>query len=291
MAPQIVLMTGCSCGIGLAMVQRLARDPDQRFIIIATVIAMSEKNDLEAAVKDDLGSKVFIKELDITKDENITEIVADVVKSHGRIDVLLNIAGLAIVGIPERITREQIDKVFNVNVIGTMRLTQAVLPHMKEKQSGKIITFSSVAGKIGAPYLEYYCAAKFAVEGFFESLAACVRAFNIRVCLIEPKPVQTALWDGIQNDIKASAADESVSDIDRRQLRNMLARWDVTSALTLTTDDIVEALMTRCVDVDEPVLRHMLAGKLSEVIQKFAGDMTGESGLAALGLMSLSALE
>ncbi|XP_795038.4 retinol dehydrogenase 8 [Strongylocentrotus purpuratus] len=280
MAPQIVLMTGCSAGIGLAMVQRLARDPDQRFIIIATVIAMSEKNDLEAEVKDELGSKVFIKELDITKDENITEVVADVVKSHGRIDVLLNIAGLAIVGIPERITREQIDKVFNVNVIGTMRLTQAVLPHMKEKQSGKIITFSSVAGKIGAPYLEYYCAAKFAVEGFFESLAACVRAFNIRVCLIEPKPVQTALWDGIQNDIKASAADESVSDIDRRQLRNLLARWDVTSALT--TDDIVEALMTRCVDVDEPVLRHMFAGKFSEVIQKFAGDMTGESGLAAL---------
>eukprot|EP00057_Strongylocentrotus_purpuratus_P034400 XP_795038.3 PREDICTED: retinol dehydrogenase 8 [Strongylocentrotus purpuratus] len=289
MAPQIVLMTGCSAGIGLAMVQRLARDPDQRFIIIATVIAMSEKNDLEAEVKDELGSKVFIKELDITKDENITEVVADVVKSHGRIDVLLNIAGLAIVGIPERITREQIDKVFNVNVIGTMRLTQAVLPHMKEKQSGKIITFSSVAGKIGAPYLEYYCAAKFAVEGFFESLAACVRAFNIRVCLIEPKPVQTALWDGIQNDIKASAADESVSDIDRRQLRNLLARWDVTSALT--TDDIVEALMTRCVDVDEPVLRHMFAGKFSEVIQKFAGDMTGESGLAALGLMSISALK
>ena len=109
------------------------------------------------------------------------------------------------------------------------------------------------------------------------------------MCLIEPKPVQTALWDGIQNDIKASAADESVPEIDRRQLRNLLARWDVTSALT--TDDIVEALMTRCVDVDEPVLRHMLAGKLSEVVQKFAGDMTGESGLAALGLMSLSALE
>ena len=88
MAPQIVLMTGCSAGIGLAIVQRLARDPDHRFIIIATVIAISEKNDLEAAVKDDIGSKVFIKELDITKDENITEVVDDVITSHGRIDLL-----------------------------------------------------------------------------------------------------------------------------------------------------------------------------------------------------------
>eukprot|EP00057_Strongylocentrotus_purpuratus_P007822 XP_011662296.1 PREDICTED: retinol dehydrogenase 8 [Strongylocentrotus purpuratus] len=275
MAPQIVLMTGCSSGIGLAMVQRLARDPDQRFIIIATVIAMSEKNDLEAAVKDDLGSKVFIKELDITKDENITEVVADVIKNHGRIDVLLNIAGVAFYGVPERITRKQIDLSFNVNVIGPIILTQAVLPHMKEKHSGKIITFSSVAGRIGCPYSEVYNASKFAVDGFFEALAAGLRAFNIRVCLIEPRQVDTGFWGGVLKQIEAGANDETITEIDRRQLRNRHANIQVSTILKVV--EVVDVVMTKCLDVDEPVLRQMIDGESGENLHKNRRGVDGRS--------------
>nr|XP_054772143.1 retinol dehydrogenase 8-like [Lytechinus pictus] len=288
MAPQIVLMTGCSTGMGLAMVQRLARDPDHRFIIIATVIAMSEKTDLEAAVKDDIDKTVFIKELDITKDDNITEVVENVINDHGRIDILLNIAGLAIVGIPERLTREQIDKTFNVNVIGTIRLTQAVLPHMKEKQSGKIITISSIVGRLGVPYNELYSSSKFAVEGFFEGLAAGLRAFNIRVCLIEPRQVQTELLDGLTAGLKASAEDESAFDIDRRQLRKMLGRMEA-GAPPLTREDIVDAVITRCIDVEKPVFRHFLGGRLAEILPNTLGDLTGESTLAIFGFEAVNA--
>ncbi|XP_030839376.1 retinol dehydrogenase 8-like [Strongylocentrotus purpuratus] len=285
MAPQIVLMTGCSAGIGLAMVQRLARDPDQRFIIIATVISMSEKNDLEDAVKDDIDSKVFIKELDITNDRNIAEVVADVINSHGRIDVLFNITGMSFVGIPERVPREQIDRIFSVNVTGTIRLTQAVLAHMKKRRSGKFITFSSLAGRIGFPYSEFYCASKFAIEGLFESLAAGLRSFNIRVCLIEPKEVNTGLWDGMKQDMELLANDETTSDVDRRQLRITLARSREGAALTV--NDVVDSVMTNCLDVDKPVLRHLIAGETNDLIQKTALDLTGEAGIDALGFKNL----
>ena len=86
--PQIVLMTGCSSGIGLATAKRLAHDPDQRFVIIATVIAMSEKDDLVAAVGEKLDKTVFIKKLDLTIDQDITDVVDDVIKTHVRVDVL-----------------------------------------------------------------------------------------------------------------------------------------------------------------------------------------------------------
>nr|XP_054772762.1 retinol dehydrogenase 8-like [Lytechinus pictus] len=290
MAPQIVLVTGCSSGIGLAMVQRLARDPDHRFIIIATVIAMSEKNDLMAAVKDYIDKAVFIKEMDITKDGDITTVVESVINDHGRIDILLNIAGLSVIGIPENISREQVDQIFSVNVIGTIRLTQAVLPHMKEKQSGKIITFSSVAGRIGFAYIELYCASKFAVEGFFESLAAGVCAFNIRVCLMKPGPVKTGLWDFTVRQYTSHSNDDTIHAIDRRQLQNKVPRVRVEPVFEI--DDVVDRVMTNCINADEPALRLLIADSPADTnLAQTASDLTGEAGLQEFGLKELSEIE
>ncbi|XP_041484726.1 retinol dehydrogenase 8-like [Lytechinus variegatus] len=149
MAPQIVLITGCSTGIGLATATRLALDNDKRYIVIATVISMSERAELMISVGDALDKTVFIKVLDVTDDENISYVVDNVINTHGRIDVLINNAGVIAVGIPEQIRREKIDNLFSVNVIGNMRLTQAVLPHMKERRAGKIVSMSSGLGRQG----------------------------------------------------------------------------------------------------------------------------------------------
>ena len=93
MSPEIVLMTGCSSGIGLATVKRLVLDQDQRYIVIATIISMAEKSDLEAAVGDALDKTVFIHKLDVTKDEDIAAVVDVTLKKFGRIDVLRKYLG------------------------------------------------------------------------------------------------------------------------------------------------------------------------------------------------------
>ncbi|XP_030838774.1 retinol dehydrogenase 8 [Strongylocentrotus purpuratus] len=278
MSSQIVLMTGCSSGIGLATAKRLALDAEQRYIVIATVIAISEKTDLEAAVGDALQKTIFIQELDVTKDDDITAVVDGTLKTHGKIDILINVAGIGVADIPERVPREQIETIFSVNVFGAIRLTQAVLPRMKQRKAGKIITISSTGGKLGYPYLDMYCSTKFALEGFFQSLAVSLRSFNVRVCLVEPGGTNTGFSLVINKSIDARLQDESIDDIDRRQLQCL--RETITKNEIAWPDDVADAITTRCLDVDEPVLGHLLPEELHDVVRATAGDVTGETGLA-----------
>ncbi|XP_071480692.1 retinol dehydrogenase 8-like [Diadema antillarum] len=281
MTPQVVLVTGCSSGIGLSTARRLAQDPDQRYLVIATVIAMAEKAELVAAVGDATDKTIFIKEMDITKDEDITRVVDDVIKTHGRIDILINIAGVPAIFLPERASRTAIESIFNVNTIGTIRLTQTVLPHMKQKKAGKIISFSSIAGKQGFPYSDFYSASKFALEGFFESLLSTVQSFNIRVCLIEPTLVKTRMLPSGLSEYNALINDDTIHEIDRRQLKVI---YEIASGFpALSADDVVDVLMTKCIEVDDPVFRHLVvSAEDKEAIGEAVADLTGEKSIAAL---------
>ncbi|XP_071480738.1 retinol dehydrogenase 8-like [Diadema antillarum] len=284
MAAQVVLVTGCSSGIGLCAARRLVQDPDQRYLVIATVIAMTEKAELVAAVGDAIDKTIFIKEMDVTKDEDITRVVDDVIQTHGRIDILINIAGIAVLGIPEHVPRGRIETIFNVNTIGTIRVTQAVLPHMKQKKAGKIISVSSIAGKQGIPYYDFYCASKFALEGFFESLLSTVKSFNIRVCLIEPTKVETGLVKWASSELNALSNKDDMHDIDRRQLRCLID--SLSSIPGLSVDDVVDVLMKKCVEVDDPIFRHLVvSAEDKEAIGEAVADLTGEKSIAALRKM------
>src|SRR5207237_3332245 len=116
----------------------------------------------------------------------INRCVAEIEKAKGRIDVLVNNAGVGELSTVERSSEELVQATFETNFFGPLRLIQAVLPAMRERKNGTIVNVSSIAGRIAVPGQSMYSASKFALEALSEALAIEVRAFNIRVALIEP---------------------------------------------------------------------------------------------------------
>jgi NAD(P)-dependent dehydrogenase (short-subunit alcohol dehydrogenase family) len=131
-------------------------------------------------------------DLDVTSDESVATAVAQVIERFGRIDVLVNNAGIGSSGASEESSVVQDQIVFDVNVFGLIRMTKAVLPHMRAQKSGRIINMSSVAGFAPQPFMASYVSSKHAVEGYSESVDHEVREHGVRVLLVEPFNTSTA---------------------------------------------------------------------------------------------------
>jgi NAD(P)-dependent dehydrogenase (short-subunit alcohol dehydrogenase family) len=129
---------------------------------------------------------------DVTDDESVKTVVGQVVSTGGRIDLLVNNAGVGLIAGAEESSLEQAKALFDVNLFGVIRLTQAVLPAMRRQRAGRIVNISSVMGLIPAPFMALYAASKHALEGYSESLDHEVRASGIRVVLVEPAYTRTS---------------------------------------------------------------------------------------------------
>ena len=174
---QIILITGASSGFGKTTAQTLA---EQGHIVYGT----SRKT------MENLG-KVNMLVADITDTQSVNRMVEQVVREQGRIDVLINNAGMGIGGALELATDEEISRQMDTNFLGMARVCRAVLPYMREKKKGKIINISSIAGIMAVPYQGFYSASKFAIEGYSEALALELYSFGIKVCLVEPGDFNT----------------------------------------------------------------------------------------------------
>ncbi|XP_030839860.1 retinol dehydrogenase 8 isoform X2 [Strongylocentrotus purpuratus] len=202
MAPKITLITGCSSGIGLATAVKLAREAAKGYVVYATMRNLDKRSELEKAAGQELNSTLFVLELDVTKHDTITAAVNTVIEKHGRLDILVNNSGIGSYGLLEDTTFEQIRRVMETNFFGAVRMTQEVIPIMKKQRSGRIINISSTTGIFGIPYMEIYCASKYALEGFSESLAATLRPYNIWVSTIQPGPVHSKFGENLAvNDL------------------------------------------------------------------------------------------
>ena len=168
---KVVLITGASSGFGKATAERLAKHG-------YTVYGTSRKE------MDDSDIHYII--MDVRDRESVKRGVEKVVAEEGRIDVLINNAGMGIGGSLELATEEEIDLQMGTNFGGCVNVCQAVLPVMRMQGEGRIINLSSIGGVMGLPYQGFYSASKFAIEGFSEALAAEVRGFGIRVSMVEP---------------------------------------------------------------------------------------------------------
>ncbi len=185
-----LLITGASSGIGKATVEWFS---EKGWNVAATMRDPSRHADL-GAMK---GVKLYA--LDVTQPDQAEKVVSSVLKDFGSVDVLLNNAGYAEIGPFEAAEDKQIQKQFDTNVFGLMRLTRAVLPHFREKKSGTIINIASVGGRITFPLYSLYHSTKFAVEGFTESLHYELRQFGIKVKLIEPGTIKTDFYGRSQD--------------------------------------------------------------------------------------------
>jgi short-subunit dehydrogenase len=174
---KVVLITGISTGLGRQTAHCLA---EQGHSVYGTIRKDCETSD-----------RVNVLKMDLTDIESIKKAVATVVEKEGRIDVLINNAGMHTGGPIETTPLENIRLQMDTNFIGMVHLTKSVLPIMRKQGSGMIINISSIMGLIALPFQAFYSASKFAVEGFSESLRMEVRGFNIKVVVINPGDFHT----------------------------------------------------------------------------------------------------
>jgi short-subunit dehydrogenase len=209
----VALVTGGSTGIGHASAEALAR-------VGFTVFGTSRRTINE-------GPKgVTMLVCDVTDDESVASLVSTVLSQAGRIDLLVNNAGVGLFGGAEESSVAQVQALFDVNLFGVMRMTNAVLPSMRRSGGGRIVNIGSVLGLIPAPYSAHYSAAKHALEGYSESLDHEVRAFNIRVSVIEPAFVRTVFdQNGLEPDSVLKEYDRARSGVDAL-LRDVLPKAD-----------------------------------------------------------------
>ncbi|XP_077663147.1 LOW QUALITY PROTEIN: retinol dehydrogenase 8-like, partial [Eretmochelys imbricata] len=200
--PRTVLITGCSSGIGLRLAVQLAQDPGQRFQVIATMRDLQKREKLEQAAGAALGRTLSIRHLDVCSEASVAQCLGGI--PERRVDVLVNNAGVGLIGPIESISIAEMKRVFETNFFGAVRMVRAVLPGMKLRRSGHIVVMSSVMGLQGIVFNDVYAASKFAMEGFCESLAVQLLQFHIFVSLVEPGPVNTDFELKLMEDVSRS---------------------------------------------------------------------------------------
>ena len=174
---KVVLITGASSGIGKACAVYLA---EKGFLVYGT----SRKESIE-----DLPFRMI--QMDVTQRHSVEKAISKIFEEQGRIDVLINNAGMGIGGAAELATEDEISVQMNTNFTGVVNVTSAVLPFFRQIRKGLIINISSVGGVMGIPYQGFYSASKFAVEGYSEALSLETNRFGIKVIVVEPGDFHT----------------------------------------------------------------------------------------------------
>jgi NADP-dependent 3-hydroxy acid dehydrogenase YdfG len=185
---KVWLITGCSTGFGREMAIQAIKAGYK-------VVATARKPETLTELKELNEENVLVLPLDVTDKKQVNEAVQKSIETFGRLDVLINNAGIGYFSSVEESLEEETRKMFEINFWGLMNMTNAVLPVMRSQKSGHILNFSSIGGLASFPSLGYYHATKYAVEGISESLAQELAPFNVKVSLIEPSSFRTD-WAG-----------------------------------------------------------------------------------------------
>ena len=248
----VILITGSSTGIGLTTALHFARKGHQVFASLRNPESAPE---LTQVIADEKLPVTTIR-LDVNDDASVQQGVAEVLQKAGHIDVLVNNAGVGGSGAVEAISVENAHQVFETNYFGAIRMIQAVLPGMRERKSGTIVMLSSIAGRVPFAGHGHYAASKHALEAISEILAQEVRAFNIRVAIIEPGVILTPIFSKGRRSPRSQTPNpiaEHYADHTRR-----LLTFFQTQLKNPTMADVVAEAIEHAVTTDQPRLRYLV---------------------------------
>ncbi|PKM10257.1 MAG: short-chain dehydrogenase/reductase [Gammaproteobacteria bacterium HGW-Gammaproteobacteria-3] len=239
----VALVTGASSGIGLVTAKALQKAGYR-------VFGTSRK--APASI-----DGITMLTCDVTDEASVKNMVTMVLKQAGRIDLLVNNAGIGLLGGAEESSTTQAQALFDVNVFGITRVTNAVLPTMRNQGKGRIVNVSSVLGLIPSPYNALYAATKHAVEGYSESLDHELRTFGIRVVLVEPGFTRTSFEESITRPDQPLAVYDSVRAGMEVLMRNGVNAGD---APEVVADTVIKAAT-----IASPKLRYAAGKQASQV--------------------------
>lgn len=186
----VILITGCSTGIGFATAEKLARNSNT----VYATMRHPGKNPALKKLAEEQKLRINILKMDVNDTSSVQETIEIVLKKEGRIDVLVNNAGIHTWGAIEELPLEKFHQEMETNFFGPIRCIKAVLPAMREKRSGTIINISSIAGELYSNFHGTYAPSKAALEALSESLAQEVQPFNIKVFLVQPGMTETPIF-------------------------------------------------------------------------------------------------
>jgi len=200
----VVLITGAGSGLGLASALHLAA---RNFNVYGTTLTEAEEQELRGKAAAH-GVTLSPIRMNVTRREDIDRTVNTIIREAGRIDGVVHFAGMGLRGFLEDLSMQEIRQLYDVNVFGIMELTQAVLPHMRERRSGRIVITASAAGRMGEMSISGYSSGKFAVVGLGECLRQECALFNVQVSILEPGLIYTPHF-GINRNRARRAQDPS----------------------------------------------------------------------------------
>jgi NAD(P)-dependent dehydrogenase (short-subunit alcohol dehydrogenase family) len=276
MAPMpVALVTGTSTGIGFATALHLAR---HGHTVVATMRNLAKAGPLEAAARAE-SLPLVLRELDVTRQESIDHAVAATREREGAVDVLVNNAGIGGATPLELTPEDEHRAMFEANYWGAIRMIQAVLPAMRERGAGCIVNVTSIAGRVATPNQIAYSASKHALAAASEALAHEVAAFGIRVAIIEPGVVQTAIFE---NSASATRYDKTSP---YRQIMRRNGKLFAAGFRNPGQPETVAAAILEAITTDRPRLRY-LVGVDAEGLAEGRGRISDEEWVAMGGELS-----
>ncbi|MFM0187067.1 oxidoreductase [Paraburkholderia nemoris] len=257
----IALVTGASSGIGEATAKRLAK--------AGYKVYGTSRRGAQA------GQRTFgMLPLDVTSDESVDAAVKEVLRLHGRIDLLVNNAGFGVApAAAEESSLDQARAIFDTNFFGIVRMTRAVVPHMRRQGSGRIINIGSVLGFLPMPYMALYSATKHAVAGYSESLDHELRTMGIRVSVIEPAYIKTPF--------DANFMEPDVPLDDYLEIRTAIARRVKEVVENADGPEVVAETVLQAAIAARPKLRYTAGGLAARLrlLRRFAPASLVDAGI------------